>query len=170
MAAGDTRIIDGPRSPADLEKLAAEESEKERQRKVLAAAAPSKPREQKKKYDYPTKFVSVAPSYLILLDKTSELPDGTVKHNKFHVRFENGMLDLTTKTYPVATRIVSELLTKAGGFGLGKSFWDAEEAEAALAEAARKQTLASVKAAKADPSLRAALIAELQAEDFDLTK
>jgi len=168
MAAGETRIIDGARSPGDLERLAAMEDEKERQRRVLSAAAPPKVVEKRKKYDFPTRFVSGSPNYLLMLDKTSDLPDGTVKHIKFSVRFEQGMLDITHKTYPVATRIVSELMTKCSGYGLGRSFWDAEEAEVALAEAARKQTIASVQRAKADPELRAALLAELQADDFDL--
>lgn len=166
--ASSPKIIEGARSPADLAKLAEVENEREQARKVLAASAPVKEAPKRKRYDYPTRFVSGSHNYLLLLDKTSELPDGTIKHNKFHVKFEVGQLDITQKTYPVATRIVSELMTKSSGYGLGRSFWDADEAEAALAEAERKQSLESVKRAKADPTLRAALLAELQADDFDL--
>ncbi len=170
MARGQTRIIEGARSPADLDNLLAKDEAESQRRAILRAAgsrsAPQVPPAEKP--DYPTRFVSEADTYILSLDITTENPDGTVKHHPFNVRLSNTVVDISLKKFPFSTRRVSEEIQKSSGYGLGKRFWDYDEQERALTEAQKNQQFKTARAAMKDPELRAALLAELRENDFDL--
>jgi len=169
MARGP-RIIEGARSPAQVEEsLAKDESERQTLATLRAAGARSAPAPKApEKPDYPVRFVSEAANLILSLDIPQELPDGAIKHNRFNVRFEYGSLDIRLHVYPFSTKRVSEAIRACSGYGLGRRFWDYDEQERALTQAQKDQQYKVAKTALKDPELRAALLAELQADDFDL--
>jgi len=167
MARGP-RIIDGARSPAELDGLVAkEESERQTLATLRAAGARSTPQPAETPA-YPVRFVSEADSLILSLDIPTELPDGSIKHNRFNVKFTQGGVDLRQRTYPFSAKRVSEAIQACSGYGLGRRFWDYDEQERALGAAQKDQQYKVAKAALKDPELRAALLAEIQADDFDL--
>ena len=168
MARGP-RILDGARSPGQLEEsLAKDESERQRLATLRAAGARSAPAPAPEKPGYPVRFVSEAANLILSLDIPQELPDGAIKHNRFNVRFEYGSLDIRLHTYPFSSQRVSEAIQACSGYGPGRLFWDYDEQERILNQAQKDQQYKVAKAALKDPELRAALLAELQADDFDL--
>ena len=169
--ANEPQVIDGARSVGQIEAEIAKAKEAEsRQRALGRLSAPVKVKRAAGKPSYPTKFVSAHPNHLLLLDIPQTLPDGSIKHNRFNVRFENGMLDLTQRKWEFTLAKVRETLCASPNYG--KAYWDFDEQEAAFAQASREQTLNVIRAAKAKLSTeeRAALAAELNADDFDLPK
>ncbi len=169
MARGP-KIIEGARSPAQFdESLAKDESERRTLATLRAAGARSAPPVAgPEKPDYPVRFVSEAANVILSLDIPQENPDGSIKHNRFNVRFENGALDIRQHVYPFATRRVSEAIRACSGYGPGRRFWDYDEQERILNQAQKDQQFKVARTALKDPELRAALLAELQADDFDL--
>ena len=168
MARGP-RIIDGARSPAELDGLVArEESERQVAATLRAAGARSNPPPPSEAPTYPVRFVCEADSLILSLDIPTELPDGSIKHNRFNVKFTQGGVDLRQRQYPFSAKRVSEAIQAASGYGLGRRFWDFDEQERALGAAQKDQQYKVAKAALKDPELRAALLAEIQADDFDL--
>jgi len=167
MARGP-RIIVGARSPAELDGLLAkEDSERQTLATLRAAGARSTPPPAEVPA-YPVRFVSEADSLILSLDIPTELPDGSIKHNRFNVKFTQGGVDLRQRVYPFSAKRVSEAIQACSGYGLGRRFWDYDEQERALGAAQKDQQYKVAKAALKDPELRAALLAEIQADDFDL--
>ena len=169
MARGP-RVITTARSNVEIEaSLAQEESERQELAVLRAAAARSTPVPVPlEKPTYPVRFVSEAENLILSLDIPQTLPDGAIKHNRFNVRFEQGSVDLRRKVYPFSTEKVSAAVCAASGYGLGKRFWDYDEERKALDRAQKDQQYQVAKAAMKDPELRAALLAEAEAEDWDL--
>jgi hypothetical protein len=168
MARGP-RIIDGARSPAELDGiLAKEEGERQTAATLRAAGARLTPQPPAEVPAYPVRFVCEADSLILSLDIPTELPDGAIKHNRFNVKFSQGGVDIRQRAYPFSTKRVSEAIQACSGYGLGRRFWDYDEQERALGAAQKDQQYKIAKAAMKDPELRAALLAEIQADDFDL--
>ena len=170
MARGP-RVITSARSSIEIEATLAQEESERQERAILRAAAarlnppPVVPDE---KPSYPVRFVSEAENLILSLDIPQTLADGAIKHNRFNVRFEQGVLDVRRRVYPFSAERVSAAICACSGYGLGKRFWDFDQERKALDQAQKDQKFAIAREAMKDPELRAALLAEAQADDFDL--
>lgn len=91
------------------------------------------------KASFPTRFQSVCQSYFVTLNIRTQQGDGTMKSNKFNVIFDGGFVDITKKQYPFPAERVSQALQECTGYGIGRSFWDAD----AFAAVSEKQELES---------------------------
>jgi len=161
---GEPKVVDGMRSPADLDELLGAGLAKAARRLPPLKAKP-KPAPT---YDFPTKFQSAAETYKTLINIRTPAIDGSGRmlDNKFFVIFNNHFLDITKDAYPFGVAKVAEALQKHSGYGIGLKFWDVEEARSASREAEKKQLLDRVEALKRDdPELADTLRASL-AEDF----
>jgi hypothetical protein len=98
------------------------------------------------KPEFPTRFQSITQHRIVTVNIRTENSDGTMRDTKFNVVFDGGFVDITRRPYPFPPKRVSAALTASANYGLGKTFWDADE----FAEVTKKNALeAFVEQAKA---------------------
>lgn len=155
-----SKVATGMRNAASSEPVNADDLVKPKPLRFTAA-------EGEAKKAYPTRFQSKCQHLIITLNFPVELQDGAMRDRKVNVTFSGGFVDLERQRYTIAPRLISEGLQKCEGYGLGKTFWDAEEFAKNADENALASFIDQARALAQDPAKREALKAVL-ADDFDL--
>ncbi len=75
---------------------------------------------------YPTHFQSKCLNLILTLNIRTPNLDGSLKDTKFNILFEGGFVDITKKAYPFPAERVSQELQARSGYGIDRSFWDAD--------------------------------------------
>lgn len=110
---------------------------------------------------FPTRFQSICQHLILTLNIRTQNPDGTMRDNKFNVHFESGFVDISHKQYPFSAERVSQALQEHSGYGIGETFWNADDLIVALEKQEREAKVsAAQELAKSDEG-RAALKAIL---------